>query len=450
MEQVNIDYYFENKQWDSKFIKFLTFPTDNSTNTATNNNSSNGINDSSKQDNLIFVLNKIKDPRILELYNITMELKNIHLAEYNSKKHNLNFDIIARGIIKTKQKKKVKELLVLKEKIIGSLENQIRIIIRLMERDDTMTWLVYPLYSVSRQLYRFIESENFPAFETVSDSKHSNLMERCIRSIHKCLTMCLNDRNPNDIENKRCGVLYFINLEFRIYKQLHNKDMIKNLIKVYESRGSLNNNNNNNNTSNIFIQTNAKYPIGKSQLVQFHYYMGLYYGYYANDHVKSIKHLERALCECSMKYELQIKSILKLLIPLKLLVCGLTIREDYNKRFNMPIYYRELIQLITTGQVQRYLDIISNDTKVQEVLLKDETYIIWQLLLHRAQVNHIKYHWNRLEQKSILSLSQISDVNECQISNLIFLGHIRGYISHSHQCLVLSKTSPFPLKQSSI
>lgn len=444
MEQVNIDYYFENKKWDDKFIKFLTFPIGNKI-------KSIGKNENPKQDNLIFVLNQIKDTRILELYNVTMELKNIHLPEYNNRKHKINFIMDTKNAIKAKQKKKITELLSLKEKLIESLENQIRILIRLMERDDTMTWLVYPLYNVSKLLYSFIESEDYPVFEVVSDSKQNNLMERCIRNIHKCLTMCLNDRNPNDIENKRCGILYFINLEFKIYKQLHNKDMIKNLIKVYESRGRLNNSNNNN-TPGMFVQGNVKYPIGKSQIVQFHYYMGLYYGYYSNDHMKSIQHLDIALSECSIRYKPQIRSILKLLIPLKLLVQGLLIRQDYLKRFDisgMPTYYHNLIKLITTGQAKQYLSSV-NDLEVQTVLLKDETYIIWQLLLHRVQINHIRYQWNRLGQKSILPLSEITEASECQISNLIFLGHIRGYISHSHQCLVLSKTSPFPSKQSSL
>lgn len=436
MEQVNVDYYFENKKWDNKFIKFLTFPIGKK-------------NEHSAQDNLIYVLNKIKDNRILELYNVTMELKNVHLQEYHNKKNSISFNNDTGKKVKGKQRKKINELLSLKTKIIESIETQIRLLIRLMERDDTMTWLVYPLYKVSNQLYSFIKSENSPLLEKSSDIKQNDLMERCIRNIHKCLTMCLNDRNPNDSENKRCGVLYFINLEFRIYKQLGNKDMIKNLIKVYESRVNLTNNHNN---DTLIVQNNMKYPIGKSQLVQFYYYMGLYYGYYVNDHVRGIKNLNLALSECSIKYGTQIKSILKLMIPLQLLVYGVTIKQDYNEKFGiskMPIYYHNLMKLILRGQVNQYLQNI-NDMKIQEILLKSETYIVWQLLLHRVQTNHIKYHWNRLDRKSILPLSEIPEVDECQISNLIFLGYIRGYISHSHQCMVLSKTSPFPSKQPSI
>ncbi|KAG0666204.1 COP9 signalosome (CSN) subunit [Monosporozyma unispora] len=403
MEQVNIDHYFDTKTWDSQFIKFLTFP----------------LGKRNRDDNLIFVLNKIKDNRILELYNVTMELKNIYLPGYDKSKN-----------LKRRGRKKVTNTNnpPAQEKIIESIENQIRLMIRLMERDDTMTWLIYPLYSLARQLYGFINIEC---------NHETAYMERCIRNIHKCLTMCLNDRNPNERENKRCCVLYFINLEFKIYKQLGNRDMIKNLIKVYESRGD--------------IQTttkNKKYPVGKAQLVTFHYYMGLYYGCYENDHLRGITNLKLALAQCSIKFSNQIKHILKLLIPLQLLVNGEIINPDYVTRFNingmMPRYYHTLILLITQGKLSEYNEAINNNIPLQAFILKDETFVIWQLLIHRVQINYVKNKWRQLSEKSVMPMTELSDVNECQLSNLISLNLLKGYLSHSHQCLVLSKKDPFP------
>lgn len=43
---------------------------------------------------------------------------------------------------------------------------------------------------------------------------------------------------------------------------------------------------------------------------------------------------------------------------------------------------------------------------------------------------------------------QVDDVDidevQCILANLIYLGHIKGYISHQHQKLVVSKQNPFP------
>lgn len=33
---------------------------------------------------------------------------------------------------------------------------------------------------------------------------------------------------------------------------------------------------------------------------------------------------------------------------------------------------------------------------------------------------------------------------QCILANLIYMGHIKGYISHQHQKLVVSKQNPFP------
>lgn len=38
---------------------------------------------------------------------------------------------------------------------------------------------------------------------------------------------------------------------------------------------------------------------------------------------------------------------------------------------------------------------------------------------------------------------EFSDV-ECAVANLIYVGLVKGYISHTHKCLVVSKSSPFP------
>lgn len=400
MEQVNINTYFDTKTWDPQFIKFLTFP----------------LGRKNSDDNLVFTLNQIKDSRILELYNVTMELKNVYLPGFDKSKS-----------LKKRGRKKATNAAPAQEKIIACIENQIRLMIRLMERDDSMTWLLYPLYSLARQLYEFINVE----------CDHERVyVERCIRTVHKCLTMCLNDRNPNETENKRCGILYFINLEFKIYKQLGNRDMIKNLIKVYESRGDIRT-----------MTQNKKYPVGRAQLVTFYYYMGLYYGCYENDHLKGITNLKLALDQSSIKYPDQIKHILKLLIPLQLLVNGENIHPDYLKRFGisgMPEYYDTLITSIKNGKILEYKESINNNIALQVSILKDETFVIWQLLVHRVQINYIKAKWNQLAQKSVLPMTEIADVTECQLANLISLNLLKGYLSHSHQCLVLSKKEPFP------
>lgn len=47
-----------------------------------------------------------------------------------------------------------------------------------------------------------------------------------------------------------------------------------------------------------------------------------------------------------------------------------------------------------------------------------------------------------------LKFMQVEDIDldetQCLIANLIFENKIKGYLSHSHQKLVISKQNPFP------
>lgn len=47
-----------------------------------------------------------------------------------------------------------------------------------------------------------------------------------------------------------------------------------------------------------------------------------------------------------------------------------------------------------------------------------------------------------------LRAMQVEDIDvtevECIVANLIYMGYIKGYISHQHQKLVVSKQNPFP------
>ena len=68
------------------------------------------------------------------------------------------------------------------------------------------------------------------------------------------------------------------------------------------------------------------------------------------------------------------------------------------------------------------------------------------------KIYNIKYKdkTNKINLKEILpTLQKIGGVDdmdglECMISNLIYSGYIKGYISHEKSYLVLSKQNPYP------
>lgn len=85
----------------------------------------------------------------------------------------------------------------------------------------------------------------------------------------------------------------FANLEFAIYHRLKNKDMIKNLVKVLESRV---------NARDIPPLNQSLAIEHKSQIVLYNYYLGQYYGCLENDHERGFFHLNEALLQCPLLY----------------------------------------------------------------------------------------------------------------------------------------------------
>ncbi|KAK3511018.1 hypothetical protein QTP70_029036 [Hemibagrus guttatus] len=74
--------------------------------------------------------------------------------------------------------------------------------------------------------------------------------------------------------------------------------------------------------------------------------------------------------------------------------------------------------------------------------------------LEVAELKMLRYHLLKTHQLPLdaflvaLKMMQMEDMDidevQCILANLIYMGHIKGYISHQHQKLVVSKQNPFP------
>lgn len=228
--------------------------------------------------------------------------------------------------------------------------------------------------------------------------------------------------------------------------------MIKNLIKVLNSRSMLKNiNHTSKNLNDTYISLN-KLAILKQQDIIFNYYVGQYLGCQEHDFIQASSYLYQALIQCKTNYTIQIRKILKLLIPFILLSHGKIFNfEPWLNKYHLPKYYLSLIENIIEGNLLQY-DNILLDNELE--ILQEKTYVAWQLIRDIVNLQYCKKKIltidnDSLERKkilknSIIKLSEIDQITECDIASLINLGMIKGYISHTHGCVVLSKTNPFP------
>lgn len=421
MMDIDIGNYFEKRLYDDKFLDFIRHDIK-----------------TPKKTKYVLQRSTATDEegvRLQRFYQLGVDLKLKHSKRKSLKK---------QGRIKNAT-----------EELLQLSNEQLKLFNRIAERETN--WIIYPLWVMAKQLICLANESNELNKESI---------EECGRTIHRSFTICLNDRNPTLNENKKIGCYMFANLEFSIYHRLDNKDMIKNLVKVLESRV---------NAQDIPPLNQSLAMEHKSQLVLYNYYLGQYYGCLENDHERGFFHLNEALLQCPVLYvestgkfvlQRQMEKIMILLVPFALLTKRLYPRWDHpvitgiitgSKRFSQV--YPRLVRSVITGNLPLFDATVANH---ERFLLKQGLHVAMTLLREVVFVRLVERCWQwGNDRKSIMPLSILlamdSQLNsadedeeeqlnalECHLASAIASGLVRAYLSHSNRCIVFSKKEPFP------
>ena len=84
--------------------------------------------------------------------------------------------------------------------------------------------------------------------------------------------------------------------------------------------------------------------------------------------------------------------------------------------------------------------------KIEQLRLSYVQGVLTALARHDRQERKEKGEEADMEVEEEEEEVELSEV-ECMVANLIFQGYVKGYISHKHATLVLSKKDPFPKLQ---
>lgn len=269
---------------------------------------------------------------------------------------------------------------------------------------------------------------------------HSRL-QAAVTLLQESFSKTLNDRkeyveNESFSENgsKKAGVLYIVNLLFAMYFRLNTLRLCKNLLRPVESRNLHIKGKNN----NMGDKVTYRYYVGRLQMFE-------------DNYKEAEENLNYALLHCHKNAISNKRRILNYLIPVKLergRLPALTLLKKYNLQEYVP-----LVTAIKRGDLRLF-----NETllKYQDKFIRRGTYLLLEKCKTVCHRNLFKRIFIILG-KSQLPLNNIVnamkwlgmeidlDEVECILSNLIFRGYMRGYISHSNRILVLSKKDPFPI-----
>lgn len=232
--------------------------------------------------------------------------------------------------------------------------------------------------------------------------------------------------------SKKIGVLYIVNLLFAMYFRLNTLRLCKNLVRPVESR-------------NLHVKGD-----NMGDKVTYRYYVGRLH-MFEDNYKEAEDNLSYALLHCHKNAISNKRRILNYLIPVKLergRLPTLTLLKKCNLQEYVP-----LVTAIRRGDLRLF-----NDTllKYQDKFIQRGTYLLLEkckTVCHRNLFKRVFV----IMGKHQLPLDKVAnamkwlgmeidlDEVECILSNLIFRGYLKGYISHLKRVLVLSKKDPFPI-----
>jgi hypothetical protein len=281
----------------------------------------------------------------------------------------------------------------------------------------------------SVELERAKGGDNIPR-STVKLIKKDENMERACECLMQLFRVCATDTRSNN--SKRIGMIYIINQLFKAYFRINKLHLCKPLIRALDN-------------ANIFDQC----PL--SERVTYNYYLG----------VKTLfdlriseaeKLLEFVFANCHPGSRKNIRLTLIFLIPIKMLLGRMPSRQLLVK-YDL-CQFDDIKRAVVSGRVG---DLDKAIAMHSDFLWRYGIYLIIERLRPITLRNLIKKvaklaDSHLVEIQSVLAAVRMVQPDEdvaleevhCILSNLIYEGKIKGYLSIAHQKLVLSKTNPFP------
>ncbi|XKL60369.1 hypothetical protein PGB90_001385 [Kerria lacca] len=332
----------------------------------------------------------------------------------------------------------LKCLIALKEKnFIEAYNNQLSVtqaFVKIFQNLKNDNWLIPVINAVCLDLRKLTYNVNFDTFSSVSKTgviKPREALENTAEAIMAAFRVCAADNRSSENETKRWGMMLFANQLFKVYFKMSQLHLMKPLIRAIESSPFKN-----------------KFSIG--QQVTYKYYAGLK-AMMDEDYKSANQYLTFAFERCEKSSKKNKQHILIYLIPVRILLGYMPTKEILEKYELLPMWH--IANAVKQGNVNELVKMMN---EYQCLLYKFRIYTIVEKLRIVTYRNMFKkiflLHRNHLIDMNVLKVGlQVfedpeSDLDEthCILANLIYEGKIKGYISLSHQKLVLSKIDPFP------
>lgn len=302
--------------------------------------------------------------------------------------------------------------------------------LRAFQSHKEENWALPLMFAVTLDLRVFANNAERQLQKKGKD-KPGEMLEKAAEQLMSCFRICASDNRAGIDDSKKWGMMFLSNQLFKIYFKINKLHLCKPLIRAIDS-------------------SNLKNDFSRAQIVTYKYYTGRK-AMFDSDFKPAEEFLSYSFDHCHRSSQKNKRMILIYLLPVKMLLG------------HMPT-----LQLLRKYDLMQFSDVTrgvreGNLLLLNEALSKHETFFIrCGIFLILEKLKTITYrnlfkkvylllqtHQLPLEAFLVaLRMMKVDDVDldevQCILANLIYQGHIKGYISHQHQKLVVSKQNPFP------
>lgn len=264
-----------------------------------------------------------------------------------------------------------------------------------------------------------------------SSGKASETLEKAADLLMGCFRVCASDNRSSFDDTKRWGMLNLVNQLFKIYFKINKLHLCKPLIRAIDS-------------------SSIKDQFTTAELVTYRHYVGRK-AMFDSDFASADEYLTYAFERCPKESRKNKRLTLIYLIPVKMLL-GYLPSNFLLQKYDL-VQFAEVVKAVKDGNLLLLTEAMN---KNESFFIQYGVYLILEKLKVITYRNLFKKVYLLLKTHQVpieayfaaLRFLKVEDVDieevECIVANLIFEGKIKGYISHQHQKLVVSKQNPFP------
>ncbi|CAN0090722.1 unnamed protein product [Lampetra fluviatilis] len=261
--------------------------------------------------------------------------------------------------------------------------------------------------------------------------KLGDTLEKAADTLMSCFRVCASDNRAGIDDSKKWGMLFLVNQLFKIYFKINKLHLCKPLIRAIDS-------------------SPLKDEYTKAQRVTFKYYVGRK-AMFDSDFKQAEEYLSFAFSHCHRSSQKNKRMILIYLLPVKMLLGHMpTLR--LLKKYDL-MQFADVTKAVSEGNLLLLNEALTRHEaffiRCGIFLILEKLKIITYRNLSKKVYQLLRTHQLPLDAFLVaLRFMKVDDVDldevQCILANLIYNGHIKGYISHQHQKLVVSKQNPFP------